>query len=333
MRRSAPVLLAAVALAVPAAAAGADPPLPAGTSAGGVDVGGLTVPQAAARLSDALGPALALPVQVRVAGRSFTVTPHAAGLRFDPKATVERAAAAARAATPGPDGSVDVGVPPVTTLRPGALAARVSAIAAATAIPARDATVRITLRRLVVKPSRPGRAVPTARLRSLLAATLRSTWRPRTVSVRRATVHPAVRTRDLRRGRYGTVITVDQRHFRLRLFKRLHLARSYRVAVGQPAFPTPRGLFSITSKAVNPTWSVPDSPWAGALRNETVPGGSAANPLKARWMGIADGVGIHGTAETASIGHRASHGCVRMLVPDVIALYPRVPLGTPVLIR
>jgi len=29
---------------------------------------------------------------------------------------------------------------------------------------------------------------------------------------------------------------------------------------------------------------------------------------------------------------RASHGCIRMHVPDVIALYKRVPLGTPVLI-
>jgi lipoprotein-anchoring transpeptidase ErfK/SrfK len=49
-------------------------------------------------------------------------------------------------------------------------------------------------------------------------------------------------------------------------------------------------------------------------------------------MGIVNGVGIHGTAESGSIGTRASHGCVRMRVPDVIDLYPRVPIGTPVLI-
>jgi lipoprotein-anchoring transpeptidase ErfK/SrfK len=150
--------------------------------------------------------------------------------------------------------------------------------------------------------------------------------------MRRLVVHPPVRTGALRRGRYGTIVTVDQRHFRLRLFKRLRFVKSYPVAVGQPAYPTPKGLFSITSKAVNPTWHVPDSPWAGALRNETVPGGSSANPLKARWLGIVNGVGIHGTAETGSIGSRASHGCVRMRVSDVIDLYPRVPLGSPVLI-
>ena len=85
----------------------------------------------------------------------------------------------------------------------------------------------------------------------------------------------------------------------------------------------PRGGVSVRNKAVNPAWSAPDSPWAGAYRNETVPGGSAENPLKARWLGIVGGVGIHGTAAEYSIGTRASHGCIRMRVADVIDLYPR----------
>ena len=68
------------------------------------------------------------------------------------------------------------------------------------------------------------------------------------------------------------------------------------------------------------------------LPNEVVPGGFAENPLKARWIGIVNGVGIHGTGEECSIGTRASHGCIRMRVADVIALYPEVPVGTPVLI-
>ena len=50
-------------------------------------------------------------------------------------------------------------------------------------------------------------------------------------------------------------------------------------------------------------------------------------------MGITNGVGIHGTSQEWSIGTRASHGCIRMRVADVIDLYPRVPVGTPVLIR
>jgi lipoprotein-anchoring transpeptidase ErfK/SrfK len=96
---------------------------------------------------------------------------------------------------------------------------------------------------------------------------------------------------------------------------------------------TPAGLFSITSKQVNPAWHVPNAAWAGSLAGQVIPGGAPNNPLKARWLGITDGVGIHGTAEDWSIGSRASHGCIRMHVHDVIALYPRVPIGTPVLIR
>ncbi len=145
-------------------------------------------------------------------------------------------------------------------------------------------------------------------------------------------VRPRVTADRLRRGG-ATVITIHRATFKLRLFKNLRVVRTYRVAVGQPAYPTPRGLFSIVSKQVNPTWSVPNSPWAGELAGTTVVGGSAANPLKARWMGITNGVGIHGTGQASSIGTRASHGCIRMHVPDVIALYRRVPIGTPVLIR
>ena len=51
-----------------------------------------------------------------------------------------------------------------------------------------------------------------------------------------------------------------------------------------------------------------------------------------RWMGVTDGVGFHGTNETASVGTAASHGCMRMNVPDIEALYDQVPVGTPVYI-
>ncbi len=128
-------------------------------------------------------------------------------------------------------------------------------------------------------------------------------------------------------------MTVDRDHLVLRLFKRLRHARTYDIAIGQAGFDTPTGLFSIQSKQVNPTWHVPNRPWAGSLAGSTVPGGAANNPLKARWLGVSGAVGIHGTAEEWSLGTRASHGCIRMRVSDVIALYRRVPLGTPVLIR
>ena len=83
-------------------------------------------------------------------------------------------------------------------------------------------------------------------------------------------------------------------------------ASSSRSPTGWPSAsrPTRRRPASstIANKQVDPVWSVPNSPWAGELQGTTVDGGSAANPLKARWMGIANGVGIHGTGEDYSIG-------------------------------
>jgi L,D-transpeptidase ErfK/SrfK len=56
-----------------------------------------------------------------------------------------------------------------------------------------------------------------------------------------------------------------------------------------------------------------------------------SNPLGTRWMGISSpGVGIHGTDAPASIGYSASHGCVRMQVPDAEWLFDHVDIGTTV---
>jgi lipoprotein-anchoring transpeptidase ErfK/SrfK len=49
-------------------------------------------------------------------------------------------------------------------------------------------------------------------------------------------------------------------------------------------------------------------------------------------MGIFNGAGIHGTDELGSLGSAASHGCIRMAIPDVVALYDQTPVGTPVYI-
>jgi lipoprotein-anchoring transpeptidase ErfK/SrfK len=323
-------------LVTPAAAAAqappAEPTIPPGARAGGQDVGGLTLSAAAAKLDTVFGPGFARPVQVRVAGRRFTVRPADVGFAFDAVRTARRANIAANAAPKAPDGSVAVDVPLATAVDASKLGAKVAAIDKATTLPARDATVRITLRHLYPRKARAGASLDAKAFAKRLTAAFADPLGVRVLRGRRKVLRPKLSVHDLRVGRYATVITVDQANFRLRLFKRLRFVKSYGVAVGQPAYPTPKGLFSIANKAVNPTWNVPDSPWAGALRNESVPGGSDANPLKARWMGIVNGVGIHGTADDWSIGTRASHGCIRMHVSDVIDLYPRVPVGTPVLI-
>ena len=69
------------------------------------------------------------------------------------------------------------------------------------------------------------------------------------------------------------------------------------------------------------------------LAGTVVPPGPS-DPLKARFMSFEGGAGIHGIdpSEYSSIGQDASHGCVRMRIPDVIALYDKTPVGTPVYI-
>jgi lipoprotein-anchoring transpeptidase ErfK/SrfK len=128
------------------------------------------------------------------------------------------------------------------------------------------------------------------------------------------------------------VITVDRSAHRLRFYRNLKLVESYPIAVGKAGLETPAGLHSIQNKSVEPDWHVPKRKWAGKLAGKIIPGGRADNPLKARWMGIYDGAGIHGTDETSSLGSDASHGCIRMAVPAVKELYDRIPVGAPIYI-
>ena len=117
---------------------------------------------------------------------------------------------------------------------------------------------------------------------------------------------------------------------RLRLFDNGRLVRTFGIATGASAFPTPIGNFEITTMQRNPWWYPPPSDWAEDA--EPVPPGPG-NPLGTRWMGIsAPYVGIHGTPDSASIGYSASHGCVRMRIPEAEWLFQQVEVGTPVYI-
>jgi lipoprotein-anchoring transpeptidase ErfK/SrfK len=141
---------------------------------------------------------------------------------------------------------------------------------------------------------------------------------------------PDVTTKDLAQA-YARYIVINRSTFTLRFFHHLKLQRSYTVAVGQQGLETPAGLYHAQDKQVDPSWHVPNSAWAGSLAGQVIPPGPA-DPLKARWIGIFDGAGIHGTDEVSSLGHAFSHGCVRMAIPDVIDLYDRVRVGDPIYI-
>jgi hypothetical protein len=117
---------------------------------------------------------------------------------------------------------------------------------------------------------------------------------------------------------------------RLLLYAQDKLVRRFGIATGQSSYPTPTGDFEIINMQRNPWWYPPPSDWAA--ESDPVPPGPG-NPLGTRWMGISSPyVGIHGTPDSASIGYSASHGCVRMRIPDAEWLFQRVKVGTPVFI-
>jgi lipoprotein-anchoring transpeptidase ErfK/SrfK len=150
------------------------------------------------------------------------------------------------------------------------------------------------------------------------------------VRARLSTVEPAVSSDDLAK-KYPSYIIVDRSHFTLRLYEDLKLERTYAIAVGRQGLETPAGLYDVQWRETNPSWHVPNSAWAGKLAGKTIPPGPD-DPIKARWMGFNGGAGIHGIdpSEYSSIGHDASHGCVRMRIPDVIDVYDKTDVGTPV---
>lgn len=131
-------------------------------------------------------------------------------------------------------------------------------------------------------------------------------------------------------------LPVDQLRLVLRLGeRRVYLYRgqrvevSYPVAVGKDGWETPTGTFQVTQKIENPRWQ---NPWTGEV---LPPGPNSA--LGLRWIGFwtngKDFIGFHGTPTLNSIGQAASHGCVRMRNEDVVSLFEKVKLGTPVVVE
>ena len=106
------------------------------------------------------------------------------------------------------------------------------------------------------------------------------------------------------------------------------------VAIGDPETPTPKGLFSIRNKVINPQYQSTKT----GKNNPTI---GANGPLGDRWIGFhatsKDQFGIHGTppawAWAVHQGAAVTHGCVRMLGPHVRALFDQVDVGTPVEVK
>jgi lipoprotein-anchoring transpeptidase ErfK/SrfK len=284
--------------------------LPDGVWIGKVEVGGLT-PEGATALVKA---EFEEPLTLVFGRRAVRVTPQRLGAAARVKLAVDQA----RRAAPG------TRIPLFVNLRAGGVARFVKALAGRFDKPMQNAQL-VGLRNLRpwITKEQPGRALRQRPAVRAIVAALRT--HRRAVRIRAVRVSPTVT-----RARYGPIIVIRRESKALHIYRGMRLWKRLGVATGQSSYPTPTGSFRIVTMQRNPWWYPPASDWAKG--EKPIPPGPG-NPLGTRWMGIsAPGIGIHGTPDPASIGYSASHGCIRMRVPEAEWLFSRIRVGTPVYI-
>ncbi|MCW3015243.1 MAG: hypothetical protein JWO02_2335 [Solirubrobacterales bacterium] len=310
-----------------------------GISVAGIDIGGLSPAAARSRLEAQYLSAIEKPIVIHHDTSTWKLGPREAHIQTNVDAIIRDAQARSdtgnifsRSYRRATGGKVTADLTPEVTFSDRAVIRTIDKVRRAVNRKPIDAKLDISLAGFKKVRSRDGLAVDASALHKKINAAIVSATGKRTFVA--ATKHqtPAVTTKELAQ-KNDTVLVVNKSTFTLKVYKRLKLSKSYKVAIGAPGHETPEGTFFVQNKQINPVWSVPNSPWAGELAGTTVAGGIGANPLKARWLGVTDGVGFHGTSDDGSIGTAASHGCMRMHVADVIDLYPRVPVGAKVFIH
>jgi hypothetical protein len=113
------------------------------------------------------------------------------------------------------------------------------------------------------------------------------------------------------------VLDLNLPAYRLEVFEHGVATRRYAVAIGARRYPTPVGDFTIGRIIWNPIWVPPASPWA---RGETITPPGPSNPMQKVKFQVNGPYYMHGTPVVSSLGHAASHGCIRMDPDDAIAL-------------
>jgi len=311
--------------------------LAAGIRIGGVAVGGLDAAEASVLVNSRAVAPKRRTLRVHTRAKTFELGPDQLQVRADVDEAVERALTDSRRGWFGArvlrdlrGEQVRASIPLTTRYAKGVLPRFVAEIAAFGYVAPVDASVEPSADGLKQVPSRAGLRIDTGELHRKLERAVQNRSRPAEITVTTLPVAPKVTAEDLA-ARYPSYIVVDRKSHVLRLYRNLEPFRSWPIAVGREGLETPTGLYDIQWKETNPKWRVPNSEWAGDLAGKTIPPGPA-NPIKARWMAFNGSAGIHGIDPSAysTIGTDASAGCVRMRIPDVISLYARAPVGTPV---
>jgi lipoprotein-anchoring transpeptidase ErfK/SrfK len=308
-----------------------------GITVGGVDIGGRSADSARKIIKNEVVAPLRQPVVVTYAGKEFTLTSAELNQRADVEGMVDEAIEQSREGSLlervsryASGSEVDTDLEPQISYSEAAVEDFVAQLAGEINREAVDASLQPSGDRLSPEPGRKGFEVQEAEMQDLIKGQVQTPGRDEAIDAVVLKTIPDITQKELAK-EYPTYLTIDRSSFTLRLFKNLKLAKKYTIAVGQVGYDTPSGLYHLQTKEVNPTWHVPESDWAGELAGQDIPPGPG-NPLVARWMGIIDGAGIHGTDDIGSLGSAASHGCIRMGVDDVIELFDKVEVGDPVYI-
>ena len=341
-RTSIALLIAAVALVVVVAAAYAydssqKDKIADGVTVAGVDVGGMSEEEALAAVRRKLLAPLRHSLVVAFDGQQWKLPGKKLKIRADVGAAVEEALEESQSGGfPGrlvryvSGGEVDKQITPQVAYSKPAVNRFVRHVAEEVDREPQNADVEPNPDGLEVVAGKNGRKLRDNLLEKDLEDAVLDAEAPHRIVAKVHVTKPKV-TKSQVAAEYPSYLTLDRGTFTLRLWRHLKLAKEYTVAVGMEGLETPEGLYEIQEKEVNPPWHVPNSAWAGSLAGKTIPPGPE-DPIKARWMGIFEGAGIHGTEETESLGTAGSHGCIRMAIPDVIELYPLVEVGTPIYI-
>lgn len=116
----------------------------------------------------------------------------------------------------------------------------------------------------------------------------------------------------------GRLVLVSLADRQLAVIHDGNVIAKFAVAVGAADSPSPVGQFRIVNRISNPTYYRPGT---------VIPSGKN-NPIGSRWVGLSqNGYGIHGTNAPRSIGHAASHGCIRLRNRDMEKLFALLRVG------
>lgn len=293
----------------------------------GVELAGMTGPEALAAVERAIAPELERTVTVAWGTQDWATTPAELGSTSDADEVV--AAALDASANPGwleyarmrwlGDTLDFVGDVTVTHSEQGAREF-VDAVAEEINLDPTDAELDYSSGWVEITSGSDGRVVDTAAGADALFEAV--TGGGDTATLVTNPVAPAV-TREV----FDQVLLVRQREHKLYLYSDGEITHSWNVAVGTGDHPTPVGQYAVTAKRHMPTWVNPSPNGWGANMPPSI-GPGVNNPLGVRAINWdAPAIRFHGTANVSSIGTDASKGCVRLTNDDVVALYDLVREG------